>query len=81
VYLEIITPDNKVYSGEIKNANFPGTSGPFEILLNHAPMIANLDKGEIVVQSDKGEERFFVDGGTVEVLNNNIIVLAESAGK
>lgn len=81
MYLEIITPDNKVYSGEVKNVNFPGTSGPFEVLLNHAPLIANLDKGEIVVQSDKGEERFFVDGGTVEVLNNNIIVLAESAGK
>lgn len=81
MHLEIITPDEKVYSGEIKSANFPGGNGSFEVLTNHAPLISTLDKGDIKVVSDNGPLSFTVDGGIVEVLNNKIIVLAESVSK
>lgn len=81
MHLEIITPDEKVFSGEVKSANFPGGKGPFEVLVNHAPLISTLDKGKILINSEKGEESFNVDGGIVEVLNNNIIVLAESVSQ
>jgi F-type H+-transporting ATPase subunit epsilon len=82
VHLEIITPDEKVYSGEIKSANFPGGNGSFEVLTNHAPLISTLGKGDIKVVSDNnGPLSFTVDGGIVEVLNNKIIVLAESVSK
>lgn len=81
MHLEIITPDEKVFSGEVKSANFPGGNGPFEVKLNHAPMISTLGKGDISVLADNGELNFTVDGGIVEVLNNKIIVLAESVSK
>ncbi|MCX2738826.1 ATP synthase F1 subunit epsilon [Pontibacter anaerobius] len=78
MYLEIITPDKKVYAGEVEAAQFPGANGSFEVLDLHAPLISTLDKGSIRITTNKGQEFFTVDGGVVEVLNNKIIVLAES---
>jgi F-type H+-transporting ATPase subunit epsilon len=78
MYLEIITPDKKVYAGEVEAAQFPGANGSFEVLDMHAPLISTLDKGSIRITTSKGQEFFTVDGGVVEVLNNKIIVLAES---
>ncbi|PRY13200.1 ATP synthase F1 subcomplex epsilon subunit [Pontibacter ummariensis] len=78
MYLEIITPDKKVYAGEVEAAQFPGSNGSFEVLDSHAPLISTMDKGRIRVTTGKGDEFFTVDGGVVEVLNNKIIVLAES---
>ena len=53
-----------------------GTSGSFEALSNHAPLLSSLEKGSIVVRTDGGEEKFEVSGGIVEVLNNKVVVLA-----
>ncbi|MDX5420753.1 MAG: ATP synthase F1 subunit epsilon [Hymenobacteraceae bacterium] len=78
MYLEIITPDKKVYAGEVEAAQFPGSNGSFEVLDSHAPLISTMDKGRIRITTNKGQEFFTVDGGVVEVLNNKIIVLAES---
>ncbi|ARS34059.1 ATP synthase F1 subunit epsilon [Pontibacter actiniarum] len=78
MYLEIITPDKKVYAGEVESAKFPGANGSFEVLDQHAPLISTLDRGSIRITTSKGQEFFTVDGGVVEVLNNKIIVLAES---
>ncbi len=81
MFLEIITPDTKVYSGEVSSAVFPGANGSFGILNNHAPVISTLKNGKIkVVESANNKELFFnINGGVVEVLNNKIIVLAEKA--
>ena len=78
MYLEIITPDNKVFAGEVEAAQFPGTNGSFEVLNSHAQLISTLERGSIRLTTSKGQEFFTVDGGVVEVLNNKIIVLAES---
>ena len=78
MYLEIITPDKKVFAGEVTAAQFPGANGSFEVLDSHAPLISTLEKGRIRVTTNKSQEFFTVDGGVVEVLNNKIIVLAES---
>ncbi len=76
--LEIITPDKKIYDGEVQIVNVPGTKGAFTILKNHAPIISTLEKGKVRIQDEKGEEKFFeLSSGVVEVLNNNVIVLAE----
>jgi len=48
------------------------------VLTNHAPIISTLDKGVITIKGKEGEQKVTVDGGVVEVLNNTIIVLAES---
>lgn len=78
MYLEIITPDKKVFEGEVTSAQFPGTQGSFEVLNNHAPLISTLENGRIRVTSASGNQFFNVDGGVVEVLKNKIIVLAEA---
>ncbi|TXK45898.1 ATP synthase F1 subunit epsilon [Pontibacter qinzhouensis] len=78
MYLEIITPDKKVFAGEVDAAQFPGTKGSFEVLDMHAPLISTLEKGRVRITTKQGQEFFTVEGGVVEVLNNKIIVLAES---
>ncbi|TGD83070.1 MULTISPECIES: ATP synthase F1 subunit epsilon [Hymenobacter] len=79
MHLEIITPDRKVFEGEVSSAQFPGTDGLFEVLNNHAPLISALKAGEVVVNGGAGRESFRIEGGVVEVLRNNVIVLAEGA--
>ena len=79
MHLEIITPDKKVFEGEVESVTFPGTKGSFQVLANHAPLISTLANGKITyVQKAEGTQQLEVDGGVVEVLNNKIIVLAES---
>jgi F-type H+-transporting ATPase subunit epsilon len=77
--LEIITPDKKVYEGEVKLVKVPGSLGSFEILNNHAPIISILAKGEVKVIDNDNKTNFYnISGGVVEVKHNNIIILAES---
>lgn len=78
MYLEIITPDQKIYSGDVISIQLPGADGSFGVLNNHAPIISTLISGKIKIVEDKQDPKFFnVKGGVVEVLNNKIIVLAE----
>jgi len=79
MFLEIITPGQKVYSGDVESVRLPGADGSFGILNNHAPLIATLKKGTVKI-TDKGHkvENFEINGGVVEVLNNKITVLAEA---
>ncbi len=80
MHLEIITPEKKVFEGEVKLVQLPGSKGAFEMLNNHAPIISTLEKGKIKVEDASGKEHFFeVDGGVVENKANQIIVLVESA--
>jgi len=76
--LEIITPETKMYKGEVKSVLLPGTNGFFEILNNHAPIISTLTAGQIrIINNNNQKELFDVNGGVVEMQNNNIIVLAD----
>ena len=77
--LEILTPENVVFSGEnVTLVQLPGIDGSFEIMNDHAPLISVLKKGDIKVLTKEGSPRFFsINGGVIEVLNNHIQVLAE----
>jgi len=80
--LDILTPEHKIYSGAVYGIQLPGVEGSFEILDNHAPIIAALGKGKMKVLKDKGNnnvETFEITGGFVEVLNNKASVLIEDA--
>ncbi|MGI4883410.1 MAG: ATP synthase F1 subunit epsilon [Janthinobacterium lividum] len=79
MHLEIITPDRKVFEGEVTSARFPGADGSFEVLNNHAPLIAALKAGDVTLTGAAGRDTFRIEGGVVEVLRNNVIVLAEGA--
>jgi F-type H+-transporting ATPase subunit epsilon len=79
MYLEIITPEKKVYSGEVEAIKLPGAEGSFGILKNHAPLIATLKQGTVkVTEASKKVENFVINGGVVEVLHNKVTVLAEA---
>lgn len=80
--LEVITPAKKAYEGTVQSVTVPGTLGSFQVLFNHAPILSSLEIGEMkVVDSTNNESHFAVSGGTVEVLNNKVLVLAESFEK
>ena len=76
--LEIITPENELFNGEVESVKLPGTNGEFEILNNHAPIISTLSKGEIrVITNKKNIEKFNINGGVIEMQKNKVIVLAD----
>ena len=76
--LDITSPDKQIFSGDTVLVQLPGSDGLFEILNNHAPMIAALGKGKIKVQDQEGKLQFFeIRGGVCEVKDNKITVLAE----
>ncbi len=76
--IQIITPDKTIFSGKGILVQFPGLDGSFEVLDNHAPLVAALREGKIKLKQHKDDEQFYnIRGGVVEVLNNNVLVLAE----
>jgi len=79
--LEILTPEKKLYSGEVYGVQMPGISGSFEVLEKHAPLVSALKAGRVKVLKDRQSHVAFFDitGGFVEVLNNKVTLLAEGA--
>ena len=75
--VNILTPDKQLYEGEATYVGLPGTDGSLGILSNHAPLVTTLRKGEITLKTDGEEMTFEVNGGTVEVLNNHVTILAQ----
>jgi F-type H+-transporting ATPase subunit epsilon len=75
--LEIITPEKKLYEGDVKYIYLPGSAGALGILDHHAPLITTLKQGELRIDTGTEKKSFAVNGGVVEVLNNKVIVLAE----
>ena len=85
--LEILTPERKIYSGEVYGVQMPGISGSFEVLEKHAPLVGALKAGRLKVLKDKptgssGQNHFTffnIQSGFVEVLNNKVTVMVEGA--
>ena len=79
IKLEVITPSKKALNEEVLAVTLPGTVGSFQVLYNHAPLISTLEIGVMkVITTDNTEEFYSISGGTAEVLNNRVLVLAES---
>lgn len=76
--IEIITPDKKLFEGQVKSAVFPGSEGSFGVMNNHAPMIATLKAGKVeLIEESNTKQDFTIKGGVVEINQNKVIVLAE----
>lgn len=76
--LEVTSPDKQIFRGEVTLVQLPGSDGLFEVLNNHAPMIAALGPGRMKIEDADGKLQFFdIKGGVCEVRENKIIVLAE----
>lgn len=77
--IEIITPDKKIFEGEIKSVRVPGKKGSFQVLKDHAPIISTLENGSVIMVDQENTEKIFeISGGVIEVKANKIILLAES---
>ena len=79
--LEILTPERKLFSGEVYGVQMPGISGSFEVLDKHAPLVSALKAGRLKVLRDKQAHTttYTIQGGFVEVRNNKVTVLVEGA--
>lgn len=79
MYLEIITPEKQLYTGEVNAVRVPGSAGLFEILENHAPIISTLEKGQIRLFEKLIQEPIYfdIDGGVIEAKENKITILAK----
>ena len=78
--LQIITPNKMVFQDEATSVSAPGTVGGFQILYNHAPFISTIEIGELKVKDKNGRDSLYAtSGGFVEVKENAVIVLAETA--
>ena len=77
--IEIVTPDKKVFNGEIQSVRVPGKKGSFQVLKDHAPIISTLENGTVImIDLDNTEITYEISGGVIEVKANEIILLADS---
>jgi len=76
--LKIVSPERIEYEGEVESVLVPGSAGQFEVLVNHAPIISSLDKGQVVYSLPGGEKNSLdIIGGFVEVQKNVVSVCIE----
>jgi|TARA_B110000483_G_scaffold45670_1_gene57037 F-type H+-transporting ATPase subunit epsilon len=73
--IDILTPESKLFSGEASSIIFPGISGNFELLDNHAPMIAALRKGQIELLIEGNKKYIQIENGFIECVQNKVSVL------
>lgn len=76
--LKIVSPENVVFDGEAESVLVPGTSGSFEILAQHAPIISSLEKGMVVYMVNGVKQRLEIDGGFVEVKRDEVCLCVEA---
>ncbi|HMU09232.1 MAG TPA: ATP synthase F1 subunit epsilon [Ferruginibacter sp.] len=80
--LEILTPEQKIFSGDVYGVQLPGIGGLFEVLDKHAPMVSALKEGRLKILKDKTQtSSYTIKSGFVEVLNNKTTVLVEGAAE
>jgi len=78
--LTIISAESKVFEGKVENILVPGMVGDFLVLSNHAPCISSIRPGFLEFsEGTSDKQRYFVSGGIIEVINNNVSVLVDSA--
>ena len=77
----ILTPDRYLFEGEVAFAVVQAHNGEMGFLVDHAPLISELGVGEVRLRDGKTTEYFVVEGGVVEIRDNKLIILAETACK
>lgn len=76
--LKIISPEKRIFDGEVNRVTVPGTLGEFEILVNHAPIISSLESGNVSYEIATGElKQLEIESGFVEVQKNVVSLCVE----
>ena len=81
IRLDVVTPAGIVFSDQVGTVNLPATMGLMTVLANHAPLMTTLNIGPVKYTKDGKEHYLAVSGGFLEVKDNLVIVLANSAEK
>jgi len=79
LHVEVVTAERELYNGEADSVNVQGTEGRLGILPRHAALLTTLAPGELTIKLGGAEEPLFVSGGFLEVSNNVVSVLADTA--
>lgn len=77
--LQLVTPEHILVDEQVTTVEIPGRGGYFGVLAGHAPLLSALDPGILTFEGGGGDHEFFVDGGFVEVFDNQVHVLADHA--
>ena len=77
--VEIVTAEKTIFSGQASLILVPGIEGELGILSSHAPLITELDSGEILIRNEQEELSLVLSGGFVEVFNDKVTILADAA--
>ena len=92
MHLEIVSPEATLFSGEVDSVIVPGTSGSFQMLNNHAPIVSSLKDGTVIIsgkihlddtvkkkfkRKDDNTTLFEISSGIIEMRNNKLILLAD----
>lgn len=76
--ISVLSPDKTIFEGKITSVKVPGTGGEFEVLNNHAPIVASLGEGKVRILKEGGENMGFeIERGFIEVLNNEVSLLVQ----
>ena len=77
--VDFVTPQKMIFSDQVVSLTAPGVMGSFQVLYNHAPLLAAIAVGEVKVRDKKSKELYFAtSGGFVEVDSNKVVMLAET---
>ena len=76
--VEIISPDKSILKSEANEVTIPSYEGQMGILKDHIPLITFLRPGLIIIKENSGEKKFFIEEGTVEFSNNNLLILTST---
>jgi|TARA_B100000767_G_C19629367_1_gene477547 F-type H+-transporting ATPase subunit epsilon len=77
--IEIISPDKSILKSEASEVTIPSYEGQMGILKDHIPLITFLRPGLMIIKGDSEEKVFFIEEGTVEFTNNNLLILSSTA--
>lgn len=75
--ISIVTPDSTIFEGEARGLTLPSPEGSFQVFENHAALISSLGKGNLTIHTSTNES-YKIEGGAIEVSNNNVTVLVEA---
>lgn len=80
LFVEVVAPNRSVFKGDVVRFRAPGVAGSFEVLRNHAPLLAATGIGQVHVTLSSGERIVLAStSGFVQVLNNRVIMIVEAA--
>ncbi len=80
LYIELVTPEKKIFSGEVHSVWFPGSLSPFQVLPNHAPIVSSLDAGILKFLDGQNKiVKYAITGGFVDLHNNKASIMLEKA--